>query len=242
MAAKPTVLITGGTSGLGLGIAEKLSNDYHLVNISRSKPSDSSSGLFEYTVELDLLGDESSIKASLGELKGVLKPFCAFIACAGMQKIAPITSIRESNLHDLFQLNVFSNVILIKNLLRLGMIADAASLVLLSSISAEKPDIGLSSYSMTKAAIDNFVKVAALELADRSIRVNSIRPGMIQTPMILKERAYTPSFIAQEMVKYKLGPGKPDDVADLVKFLVSDSSRWITGQNMTLDGGRTLVG
>ena len=111
----------------------------------------------------------------------------------------------------------------------------------MSSISAEKPDIGLSSYSMTKAAIDNFVKVAALELADRSIRVNSIRPGMIQTPMILKERAYTPSFIAQEMVKYKLGPGKSDDVADLVEFLVSDSSRWITGQNMTLDGGRTLV-
>ena len=59
--------------------------------------------------------------------------------------------------------------------------------------------------------------------------------------MILKERAYTHSFIAHEMVKYKLGPGKPDHVADLVKFLVSDSSRWITGQNMTLDGGRTLV-
>jgi NAD(P)-dependent dehydrogenase (short-subunit alcohol dehydrogenase family) len=93
---------------------------------------------------------------------------------------------------------------------------------------------------MTKAAIDNFVKVAALELADRSIRVNSIRPGMIQTPMILKERAYTSAFIAQEIVKYKLGPGKPDDVAALVKFLISDSGRWLTGQNITLDGGRSL--
>lgn len=241
MTTKPSALITGGTSGLGLGIAEKLSNDYQLVNLSRSKPSDNIAGLFECTIELDLLGDESSIKASLRALKGVVKPFSAFIACSGIQKIAPITSIRESDLQDLFRLNVFSNVFLIKNLLRLGMIADGASLVLMSSISADKPDIGLSSYSMTKAAIDNFVKVAALELADRGIRVNSIRPGMIETPMILKERAYTPSFIEQEMVKYKLGSGKPDDVADLVKFLVSDSSRWITGQNMTLDGGRTLV-
>jgi NAD(P)-dependent dehydrogenase (short-subunit alcohol dehydrogenase family) len=197
--------------------------------------------MFECTIELDLLKDETSIKSSLRALKVEVKPFSAFIACSGIQKIAPITSIRESDLNDLFQLNVFSNVFLIKNLLRLGMIADGASLVLMSSISAEKPDIGLSSYSMTKAAVDNFVKVAALELTDRSIRVNSIRPGMIQTPMILKERAYTPSFIENEMVKYKLGPGKPDDVADLVKFLVSDSSRWITGQNITLDGGRTLV-
>ena len=122
------------------------------------------------------------------------------------------------------------------------MIADAASLALMSSISAEKPDIGLSSYSMTKAEIDNFVKVDALELADRGIRINSIRPGMIETPMILKERAYTPSFIAQEMVKYKWGSGTPDNVADLVKFLVSDGSRWLTGQNITLDGGRSLSG
>ena len=240
MATKPTVLITGGTSGLGLGIAEKLSNDYQLVNLSRSKPSDNISGLFECTIELDLLGNESSIQASLRALKGVVEPFSAFIACSGIQKIAPITSIRESDLQDLFRLHVFSNVFLIKNLLRLGMIADEASLVLMSSISADKPDIGLSSYSMSKAAIDNFVKVAALELAGRSIRVNSIRPGMIQTPMILKERAYTPSFVAQEMIKYKLGPGKPDDVADLVKFLISDGSRWLTGQNITLDGGRSL--
>lgn len=240
MIIKPTVLITGGTSGLGHGVAKELFNDYYLVNLSRSKPDNNFSNLFERSIELDFLGDESSIKKSLITLKGDIQPFRAIVACSGIQKIAPISSIRETDLHDLFRVNVFSNVFLIKNLLRLGMISDGASVVLMSSISADKPDIGLASYSMTKAAIDNFVKVAALELANRRIRVNSICPGMVQTPMILNERAYTPEFIAQEMVKYKLGPGKPYDVAALVKFLISDNSRWLTGQNITLDGGRSL--
>jgi len=238
--SKPAVLITGGTSGLGLSIAEELSNDYQLFNLSRSKPDNSISSLFEFSTELDLLDNESSIRESLKTLKGFSKPFSAFVGCSGMQKIAPITSIRESDLYDLFKLNVFSNVILIKNLLRLGMINDGASIVMMSSISSKNPDAGLSNYSMTKAAIDNFVKVAALEFADRGIRVNSIRSGMIQTPMIQKERAYTPAFLEKEIAKYKLGEGTANDVANLVKFLISDRSIWLTGQNIMLDGGRSL--
>ena len=237
---KPAVLITGGTSGLGLGIVKELTNDYQLFNLSRSKPEKSITDLFEFSTEIDLHSNESSIKEVLKKLKGSMEPFSAFIGCSGMQKIAPITGIRESDLHNVFKLNVFANVILIKNLLRLGMIADGASLVIMSSISAKKPDAGLSNYSMTKAAIDNFVKVAALELAERGIRVNSVRSGMVKTSMISKERAYTPEFLEKEIAKYKLGEGKPGDVAKLVKFLISDRSKWLTGQNIMLDGGRSL--
>lgn len=100
--------------------------------------------------------------------------------------------------------------------------------------------MGMAAYSMTKAAIDNFVKVAASECADRNIRVNSIRPGLIATPMIMKERAYTKDFLDTEKLKYKLGAGKEEYVADLVKFLISVESCWITGQNITVDGGRNL--
>jgi NAD(P)-dependent dehydrogenase (short-subunit alcohol dehydrogenase family) len=140
----------------------------------------------------------------------------------------------------LFLLNLFSNVFLLINLLRLGLLESGASVVFISSISAIQPDVGMSMYSMTKAAIDNFVKVAALECADRKIRVNSIRPGLIVTPMIDRERAYNEEFLALESRKYKLGVGKAQYVADLVEFLVSEKSKWITGQNITVDGGRGL--
>ncbi|MFT5801850.1 MAG: NAD(P)-dependent dehydrogenase (short-subunit alcohol dehydrogenase family) [Nonlabens sp.] len=235
-----SVFLTGGTSGIGLSIAKSLAGSHKLVNITRSKPKESIRHLFSESVELDLLGGEQKIKEALQKFKDKGEVFSGFVSCSGMQKIAPITSIRERDLHDIFQLNLFSNVFLLKNMLRLRLLADGASVLFLSSISAERPDVGISAYSMTKAALDNFVKVAAAECADLNIRVNSIRPGLIPTPMIAKERAYTKDFLDGEKLKYKLGPGKEEYVADLVKFLISDQSQWITGQNITIDGGRNL--
>ena len=125
-------------------------------------------------------------------------------------------------------------------MLRLGLLNNGSSVVFLSSISSSKPDAGMSMYSMTKAAIDNFVKVAAAECANRQIRVNSIRPGLIATPMIERERAYNEDFLKAEQNKYKLGIGDVNYVADLVQFLISDRAKWITGQNIMIDGGRSL--
>jgi NAD(P)-dependent dehydrogenase (short-subunit alcohol dehydrogenase family) len=234
------ILLTGGTSGVGLSIARSLTSSHRLVNITRSKPDESVRHFFSGSLELDLRSGEQKIKEVLQKLKDRGEKFTGFVSCSGMQKIAPITNVRESDLLDIFQLNLFSNVFLLKNMLRLRLLADGASVVFLSSISAERPDVGMAAYSMSKAAIDNFVKVAASECADRNIRVNSIRPGLIATPMIMKERAYTEAFLDAEKLKYKLGPGKEEYVANLVKFLISAESYWITGQNITVDGGRNL--
>tara|TARA_B100000780_G_scaffold138564_1_gene96943 strand:- start:746 stop:1471 length:726 start_codon:yes stop_codon:yes gene_type:complete len=237
---KKNILITGGTSGIGLGISKTLYPEYDLTNLSRLQPQKDIAKLFSDYLEIDLLCKEQKIKQELELLKAKGKVFNGLIACSGMQKIASIVSLREKDLLDLFQLNLFSNVFLLKNMLRLGLLNNGSSVVFLSSISSSKPDAGMSMYSMTKAAIDNFVKVAAAECANRQIRVNSIRPGLIATPMIERERAYNEDFLKAEQNKYKLGIGDVNYVADLVQFLISDRAKWITGQNIMIDGGRSL--
>ena len=237
---KKNILITGGTSGIGLGISNAMSSNYCLVNLSRSRPQKDIAHYFSDSLEIDLSCGEKKIKEALKLLKSQGKIFDGLIGCSGMQKISSIVSLKEKDLLELFQLNLFSNVFLLKNMLRLGLLSKGASVVFLSSISSEKPDVGMSAYSMSKASIDNFVKVAAAECAERQIRVNSIRSGLIHTPMISKERAYSERFFETEAPKYKLGIGKVDYIANLVEFLISDYGVWITGQNITIDGGRGL--
>ena len=237
---KKNILITGGTSGIGLSIAESLHQNYSLVNLSRNEPEDGNLNLFSKFYKADLTGPEETIKNFLIDLKNTGKVFDGLVGCAGMQQISPITSIRQKDIIELFQLNVFANVFLLKNMMRMGLLSDGASLVFLSSISSDRPDAGIASYSMTKAALDNFVRVAASEYSGKKIRVNSIRSGLIKTPMIKNERAYSEDFLQKEELKYRLGAGKPEYISNVVEFLLSDRSIWITGQNITVDGGRGL--
>ena len=237
---KKNILITGGTSGIGLSIANSLHSNHRLVNLSRNEPVSKNLNIFSEFHKLDLLGPEENIKKVLIDLKDSGKVFNGLVACAGMQKISSITSVRQKDIMELFQLNVFANVFLLKNMMRMGLLSNGASLIFLSSISSKNPDAGIATYSMTKAAIDNFVKVAASEYSIKKIRVNSIRSGLINTPMIKKERAYSKDFLQKEELKYKLVAGKPEYISSVVKFLLSDDSIWITGQNITVDGGRGL--
>lgn len=240
MRLKPAVLIVGGTSGIGEGVARELAIDHQLVNISRSHPTGEVSSYFEHTEILDFLNGEPQVRETLASIKHSYGPFAGVVSCAGVQKVSAISSIRGSDLENIFQVNLFSNIFLVKHLLRLGLVAGESSLVFISSIASAKPDPGMASYSMTKAALDTFVKVAAQELAAKRIRVNAIRPGLVQTAMISGEKAYNTAFLEKEHIRHKLGFGSPDDVACLVRFLLSKKSQWMTGQCVNLDGGRTL--
>jgi NAD(P)-dependent dehydrogenase (short-subunit alcohol dehydrogenase family) len=111
------------------------------------------------------------------------------------------------------------------------------SIVLISSIASGFGAKGFCLYASTKGAIDSFVKSAAVELAPAT-RVNSVLPGAIETPMTA-EMFRRPEIKARFDSCYPLGTGVPADVAKTVAFLLSDDSRWITGQNIILDGGRT---
>ncbi|MEG8058644.1 SDR family oxidoreductase [Sphingomonas sp. 22L2VL55-3] len=121
---------------------------------------------------------------------------------------------------------------------RKGVMSDGGSAVFMSSVSALRGRRGMVAYSSAKAATSGLVRALAIELAERGIRVNSIAAGAIETEM----HHDFASSVSEEMVKnyrslHPLGFGKSEDVAQAVLFLLSDAARWITGIDLSVDGG-----
>lgn len=101
-------------------------------------------------------------------------------------------------------------------------------------------DKGNAAYAMTKGALNSVTRSLALELASKAIRVNSVAPAFVRTPMYAKtEQAWTPEQRAMVEALHPLGVGQPDDVANAVAFLLADTGRWITGSVLAVDGGYT---
>ena len=116
-----------------------------------------------------------------------------------------------------------------------------ASIVFVSSIAAQHPYKGGAAYAASKAALEAFARTLALEVAHRKIRVNCIAPAMVQTQMYeATKAAVSAKAMEKDAARYPLGIGQSDDVANTSIFLLSDASKWITGQTIRLDGGLML--
>ena len=113
--------------------------------------------------------------------------------------------------------------------------------VFISSISAQHPHKGGATYSSSKAALESFSKVVAMEYSHRRIRSNVVSPAMVKTPLYEKAAEDASHESMQAHVdKYPLGIGDPEDVANAIIYLLSDASRWVTGTKIVLDGGCLL--
>ena len=178
----------------------------------------------------DLIHEEEIIKVCnlLPELSGI-------VLNAGIVDYSPVKHISLKKMISLFQINFFSNVLLIKNLLKQRKIKDKASIVFIGSISSELGVPATTMYAASKSALTSFSKVLASELISKKIRVNTISPGLVKTK-VLKNIAE----IHKNSNDYPLGYGDVKDVSNQVLFLLSDKSKWITGTNIKIDGGYLL--
>lgn len=164
------------------------------------------------------------------------------VLSAGLQQIAPISSaLSVENARTIFDVNYFGNLQLLKGLLdRRAKSVQGASFVWISSNASVKAQKGISNYAASKAAINAAVRSIALEIAPK-YRINAISPGFTKTEMIEKWSAIYDSAYIESMDKaYPLGIGSVEDISPLVSFLLSPGARWITGQNIVLDGGGSL--
>ena len=155
----------------------------------------------------------------------------SLVACAGVFRAAALRLFEPTAARAIMEVNFFS-VAEFCRVLALRNANDEAlkNVVFISSVSAMRGVRGYSHYSASKAAVDGFMRGLAVELAPR-VRVNSVLPGAVET---LKS---DPVLLAESKASHPLGLGQPRDVARVVEFLLSDAARWMTGQQIVVDGG-----
>ncbi|AIG30069.1 SDR family NAD(P)-dependent oxidoreductase [Flavobacterium psychrophilum] len=235
------ILITGATSGIGLALCEYLLKEKcKVIAVGRDedkiKNLKSADFLF---VKLDLndFSEYNSIfdRALNGE------KFDGFVHCAGIEETMPITLYTPKNIEKIFNINVFSGIELLRFFSKRKYSNDGSSVVFISSVMGELGQLGKIGYCSTKAAILGVVKASALELAKRKFRVNAISQGVVNTPMTKKLFSQIEENNIEKIKSmHPLGIGDVDDVIPLLTFLLSDGSKWITGQNIIIDGGYSI--
>jgi 3-oxoacyl-[acyl-carrier protein] reductase len=172
--------------------------------------------------------------ASLGPLQGL-------VACAGISDVTPIVALDTQTWRHVTGVQLDGTFFCLRAAAR-NMIGNgiAGTIVTTASVNATFGHRGLSAYSAAKAGIAMLTRVAALEFAQAGIRVNSVAPGIVETGMTAQVLA-DPDFVRTWTDAIPLGRlGRPDDIADVVLFLSSSQSRWMTGQTLAVDGGGSL--
>ncbi len=237
-----TILVTGASSGIGKAIAiesskmganviitgrneERLKKTYYLLKGSGH----------------GLIVADLSVKEDIEWLHKELPVIDGLVNCAGLTIPKPFKFLSENDFKSVIGVNFEAPFILTKNIVKSKKISKGGSIVFISSISGVKVSyVAGSIYSASKGAINGLCKGLAVELAP-NIRVNTVIPGMIDTN-ILSGGEITDKQLEDDIQRYPLKRyGKPEEVAFAVIYLLSDAATWITGSNLLIDGGYTLL-
>ena len=235
-----TILITGASSGIGRAtsiICSQMGAKLIITGRNETRLLETFKMLYgnghrSYICDLTHQEQITQLADSIDVLNGI-------VYCAETQETCISKMITERIIRHLIDTNFTSVSPLNASILSKKKIAKGASVVLVSSAAANHvSEIGNAAYSASKGALSAFGRVLAMELAPRKIRVNMVSPAMVRTTMMNKFDVSQEQFIEDEK-RYPLGYGEPSDVANTAMFLLSDGARWITGQNIIVDGGYT---
>jgi len=161
---------------------------------------------------------------------------------AGIVKTLPFQFVNRVELMNIFDVNFFSPVLLSQKIVKARKLKKGSSIVFISSIEGTvTTHIGNSMYAASKGAVSAISKNMALELAAKKIRVNCILPGMVETPLINLGEITEEQLEADKRLYPLKRFGKPEEVAYAIIYLLSDASSWVTGSNLLIDGGFTLL-
>jgi NAD(P)-dependent dehydrogenase (short-subunit alcohol dehydrogenase family) len=238
-------LVTGGGSGIGLATAKRLAADGATVTIAGRSKERLDAALEELdgdarAVPADVT-DEAAVRAAVDAAAGAEHGLRIVVACAGgSTHMGPLAASDTQLFRDTIEVNIVGTFLTIKHaaphLARNG----GGAIVAVSSIAAAISHPYLGAYGAAKAGIDMLVRVAADELGPSQVRVNAVRPGLVDTELVAGIFATEP-VLDSYLTQTPLGrAGKPEEVAALIRFLAGPESSWITGQSISIDGGHSL--
>ena len=241
-----TILITGASSGIGRSCAVQCSKmgaslllmgrnvDELNRTVSELQPGTKVEMIvadFSKVVDLELVIAEKIL--TIGKIAG-------FIHCAGVEKTLPLKKQTSEVFQSIFDINVLAGFELAKIISLKKYKAEKASFVFIASVAGMVGESGKTIYSASKGAVISGARSMSMELARSDIRVNSISPAMVKTPILEKMFDGIGEEATQNIIKkHPLGIGEPEDVANACVFLLSDAAKWITGTNLVVDGGYT---
>ncbi len=239
--AEQRFIVTGASSGIGEGVALLLNElgasvigigrNQERLNAMKVKAKHPENVFLE---QKDLTEDIEGLPAYVKTLKDKYGKFSGMAYCAGITQIQPLQFLNCGDLRKIFDINYFAPISMIKGVAdKRYNVGAGTSIVAIASIAAFARDKGHLSYAGSKAALAASLKCAAKEVIHRGIRINSVSPSNIKTPMNTGIEDYEQS----QKELYPFGFGETKDVADMIVYLLSDKAKFISGQNYIIDSG-----
>ena len=244
----PVVLITGALTGIGRATALAFAREGNRVVVS-GRREEAGQAL---AAELRALGAEAEfVRADVrfeAEVRSVVEQTVARFGCldvavnnAGTEgQLAPIVEQTATNYEDTFSVNVLGTLLSLKHEMRVMLEQGAGSIINLSSIAGQVGIAGASVYAASKHAVEGLTKSAALEGAAAGVRVNAVAPGPVATEMLDRfvggSEEGKAGFLSTIPARRA---ATPDEIAQTIVFLASDKARYLTGQNIAVDGAYT---
>lgn len=244
--AGKTILVTGASSGIGRATAVECAKMGASVILSARNPQRLQETLSllpagNHAVVPADLGSEDAAKTLVDNLPAGTK-LDGVVHCAGVSGLTPSVFLKEEAALRTLNTNLLTPIFINKHLMKKRRLNAGASVVFLASVAAYHPNVGQMIYAASKNGVIAAMKTLAKELFAKGMRANAICPAMVDTPMTTPEtQGLTEEQIAEDRAKHFLGRyGKPEEVAQMAVYLLSDASRWVTGSVFQIDGGYSL--